>query len=269
MNPSWEYRLWTEANLPRDFINQHHIESMARNQPDYSEAGQADIMRYELLYRYGGFFVDADSEFVNPLEDFMTRNDSFCCYESEVYRGDLLANGYLAASAQNELMQILIQALKNKPTVVDQLPWIATGPLFFTQTVERFRYSRLKIYPSHYFIPRHFSNTKMYNGPGKIYCIQHWGSTLASTREKYLAAVEYNAKGEQLYAAGHPQEAEKQFKRAIEAGADLAAAHNNLSVLYWQAEQSAKALMHLAEALRIDPHNKDVRANLSAMQGQI
>ncbi|MBW1699729.1 MAG: hypothetical protein JRH18_17800 [Deltaproteobacteria bacterium] len=178
MNPTWEYRLWTEENLPKDFINQKHIESISKHQPNYPEAAQSDIMRYEILFRYGGFFVDADTEFINPLEDYLTENDSFCCFENEDHRGILLANGYLAATRGNELMWLLIQELYKKESVVKDLPWIETGPLFFTQTVLKYNYDRLRVYPSHYFIPRHFSSKRMYLGPGKVYCIQHWGSTL-------------------------------------------------------------------------------------------
>lgn len=177
MNPSWNYRLWTEENLPDDFINQKHIISMALNQPNYPEAGQSDIMRYEILYRYGGFFIDADTEFIMPLEDYLTDNDSFCCFENEDHRGILLANGYLGATKGNQLLQILIEELQQKKSVTTDLPWIETGPFFFTQTVIKHDYNKLTVYPSHYFIPKHFSSTKMYHGPDKTYCIQHWGST--------------------------------------------------------------------------------------------
>ena len=40
-------------------------------------AGKADILRYELLYEHGGFFIDADSECINPLDDFLTDNKAF------------------------------------------------------------------------------------------------------------------------------------------------------------------------------------------------
>ncbi len=177
MNPTWEYRLWTEENLPTDFINQKHIDSMAHHQSNYPEAGISDIMRYEILYRYGGFYIDADTKFINPLDDYLTDNDSFCCFENEDSRGILLANCYIGATKGNELMRILIQELQQKESVTTDLPWIETGPLFFTQTIIKHDYDKLTVYPSHYFIPKHFSSNHMYQGPEKTYCIHHWGST--------------------------------------------------------------------------------------------
>jgi len=53
INPDWEHILWTEENLP-NLRNQEQFDSMKE------WAGKADILRYELLHDYGGFFIDAD-----------------------------------------------------------------------------------------------------------------------------------------------------------------------------------------------------------------
>lgn len=192
MNPSWEYRLWTEGNLPTDFINRKQIERMAKDQPHFPEAGQSDIMRYEILYRYGGFFVDADTEFINPLDDYLLDNDAFCCFENEDLRGMLLANGYLAATRRNDLMGLLIGELGRKASVTNDLPWVETGPLFFTQTVLKYNYDKLTVYPSHFFIPKHFSSPRIYRGRDKVYCIQHWGSTFNIYGSAAVARAEAN-----------------------------------------------------------------------------
>ena len=266
MNPGWEYQLWTESNLPTDFINRHHIREMARHQHHYPAAGQTDIMRYEILHRFGGFFIDADSEFIRPLDDFLIQNDSFCCYESESRRGDLLANGYLAGTRHNRLMQILIDELANKKTVVDGMPWQTTGPLFLTETVRKHGYGELTIYPSHYFIPRHFSSDELYSGPEKVYCIQHWGSTIDNERDKQRRAQACNQAGEALYGQGRGEAARRQFLQATTLYPNFIEAHNNLAVLSWEAGDHQQALTHLGAALKIDPANADARANLDAIR---
>ena len=62
-NPSWEYMLWSEDNIP-SLINNKHF----RNMREYS--GNADMLRYELLLNYGGFYIDADSVCLKPLGFF-------------------------------------------------------------------------------------------------------------------------------------------------------------------------------------------------------
>src|SRR5678816_3533579 len=59
-HPRWKYRLWREADIARLGL---------RNQAAYDlymEAGTwygaADVARVEILHRFGGVYLDADSE---------------------------------------------------------------------------------------------------------------------------------------------------------------------------------------------------------------
>jgi len=192
MNPSWDYWLWTEKELKEYFPNlenQKHYDNLIdlydnlKNKtpnirPHHYLAGRSDIVRYEILYEYGGFFIDADSDPLKPLDDKFCDNDSFSVYENEKVRPGLIANGYLASSEKNYLMRMLINLLKIQKTIVDNEPWIKTGPLFLTNVIKKLRYSKIKIYPSYYFIPNHYSGVK-YEGNDNvnIYADQLWLST--------------------------------------------------------------------------------------------
>jgi len=173
-NPSWEHKLWTDENLP-ELKNKLQFDAMK----EY--AGKADILRYELLYDMGGFFIDADSECIEPLDDFFVNNDSFCCWENEYIRTGLMSNGYLGASKNNELMSKIIEhigtistdELKNAP---DLTAWKYTGPMLLTSMVRHTVYNKIRIYPSHYFIPKHYSGLE-YDGKETVYAKQYWGST--------------------------------------------------------------------------------------------
>jgi mannosyltransferase OCH1-like enzyme len=169
-NPSWEYMLWSEDNIPT-LINKQHF----RNMREYS--GKADILRYELLLNYGGFYIDADSVCLKPLEDWLCDNDSFACYENEILRGELIANGYLAATKNNELMGLLVEELKQIKNINEYRAWIVSGPVLLTNTYRKYTYEKLKIYPSHYFIPQHHSYTERYDGSDYVFAEQYWGNT--------------------------------------------------------------------------------------------
>ena len=56
-NGSWDHMLWNDENIFQ-LINQNQFDAY-RELP-----GKADILRYEILHRYGGLFVDADSKAV-------------------------------------------------------------------------------------------------------------------------------------------------------------------------------------------------------------
>lgn len=153
--------------------------------------GKCDIARLEILNTFGGFFIDADSICLAPLDDFLLINDSFTCYENEFERGNLLACGYLASTANNDLMELLIAAvgrtdIKRILEVRDRSPfdsthraWQLTGSGLLTSTVFSNKYSQVSIYPSYYFIPKHYTGAT-YKGLGKSYSEQLWGSTVGS-----------------------------------------------------------------------------------------
>jgi hypothetical protein len=69
-HPDWEYRLWTEENLPEDPIRPEILERLR------APVERADILRLEILYRYGGVYLDTDLECMRPLEDVL-RDEEF------------------------------------------------------------------------------------------------------------------------------------------------------------------------------------------------
>lgn len=169
-NPTWEHKLWTDDNLP---------EIRCKKQFDLcpSLPGKADILRYQLLYDQGGFFIDADSECVNPLDDFLLDNECFCCWENEEVRKGLMANGYLASVKDCRLMDLIMKRVETFENM-NYHPletWSITGPLLLTNTVYLNVYP-ITVYPSWYFIPRHYSGVE-YKGTDKIYAKQYWGTT--------------------------------------------------------------------------------------------
>jgi mannosyltransferase OCH1-like enzyme len=177
MNPDWTHIVWTEDNLPE--IRNHKQFTAMQELP-----GKADILRYELLFNQGGVFVDADSECVHPMDDFFLDNDSFCCWENEYVRSGLMSNGYLGACSKNKLMANIIDAISQMDyekmfTLPPLSAWKTTGPVLLTEMVRQHKYNQMRIYPSHYFIPRHYSGLE-YNGNETVYAKQYWGSTETS-----------------------------------------------------------------------------------------
>jgi len=60
LNPGWELRYWTDANLPR-MRHRRIIDAIPH------ASGRVNVIRLELLARYGGVYSDADSECLRPL----------------------------------------------------------------------------------------------------------------------------------------------------------------------------------------------------------
>jgi mannosyltransferase OCH1-like enzyme len=137
--------------------------------------GVADIMRYEILYNEGGITLDADSICLRPLEDWLLEPNEFACWENEIVRPGLVAAGYLGSVAKSPFFGQIIENLSQENTVVNNMAWKTVGPMRVTLSWQEMRYP-LTIYPSHYFIPSHFSGAE-YEGSGPIFATQLWGST--------------------------------------------------------------------------------------------
>jgi mannosyltransferase OCH1-like enzyme len=172
-NPSWKHILWTEENLKKwKFHNQNKIETM--KEPN----GHCDIMRYEILYKMGGFFVDVDTICKKPLDNHLFNYDCISVYENEKQRGGLVACGFMAAQPKCNLLKLCIEEME-----ISKSPaWWYVGPAYFTHIIQKYNYP-IKIHPSHYFIPNHYTG-EIYSGNGPVYCDHLWGGTYENGYEK-------------------------------------------------------------------------------------
>lgn len=178
-NPGWLYRLWTEKEmLAENWVNQRHIDFYYKRKMWH---GVADVARYEILYNYGGAFFDADAECLLPVDELFNDNrEGYSCYENEKARLGLICP-LMAAPKDSKFALELIEGLQKLDEVGE--PWKTTGNRYMQKMVEKTARD-VKIFPSHYFIPEHFTGEK-YTGTDKIYSTHHWGTTL----ENYKSGI--------------------------------------------------------------------------------
>lgn len=172
LNPDYEVRVWgNEDYKSYKWENKRHMEEMWKQELN----GVADIMRYEILYNEGGITLDADSICLRPLEDWLLEPNEFACWENEFVRPGLVAAGYLGSVPKSPFFGQIIANLANEQTICNDMAWKTVGPLRVTKSWQEMKYP-MTIYPSHYFIPKHFSGIE-YEGNGPVFATQLWGST--------------------------------------------------------------------------------------------
>ena len=64
LHPGWEHKLWTDANRPQ-FVNEAQFVAAD------NFTLRSDIARYEIVYRYGGVYVDTDTECLRSIEPLL------------------------------------------------------------------------------------------------------------------------------------------------------------------------------------------------------
>ena len=77
INMGYEYILWNEEEFEK-----RNFKSSLQDKIDQMEEinGKADILRWEILYEYGGIFIDADSVCLHPIDELIN-DKAFFCYE--------------------------------------------------------------------------------------------------------------------------------------------------------------------------------------------
>jgi mannosyltransferase OCH1-like enzyme len=179
LNPGYEFIVWgNEEFHGQDWFNADHMKAMW----DRELNGVADMMRWEILNAMGGIVVDADSIALRPLDDHLLDCEAFACWENEIARPGLIAAGYFGCEAGNPFVEQIIRDIAAEESVIHAKAWITVGPQRLTDSYRKYGYSKLRIYPSHYFIPRHFTGAT-YEGSDPIYAHQLWGSTLRAYDE--------------------------------------------------------------------------------------
>lgn len=106
-NPSWEYILWDEDKLSK--IKLQHRKLVDRTD---CYGIQSDIIRCELLYQFGGVYVDTDFECLRPIDDLIACPDD--CRECALlgnFGSRRLENSFLASSPQHPFFKLMLDRL--------------------------------------------------------------------------------------------------------------------------------------------------------------
>lgn len=165
-HPDWEFMFWTDENIPLDKF---------RNKELYLElpglSQKADVAQYELLYLYGGVYIDADFECFKNIESLTKDYDAWGCGENEL----VISTGIMGFQKEHPL---LIQIMDNfRPHIAkypNEPPNVTTGPIFLTETIGL---KTIKMFPTEYFYPYSFYelHRKGEEFPN-AYGAHHWGA---------------------------------------------------------------------------------------------
>ena len=177
-HPDWNYYIFTDQMLKgREWHNQHLID---RYYDQKCYAGDADLIRYQLLYEEGGFLPPADATCLRNTDELFSapEDHAYTVFESETIVPNYISP-IQACNPKNEFVKFLIDKLhKLKPSELHPEPYRSTGNKWLSQFVPEKEKHKLVIWPSHYMIPRHFKKKSVYyNGPDPVYADQMFGST--------------------------------------------------------------------------------------------
>jgi mannosyltransferase OCH1-like enzyme len=162
--PHWDLRLWTEANLPHEIINRAEFDGAPAND---AHRWRSDILRLDLLLRYGGVYVDADTEPLRALDPLLDGVGCFMAWSPNRDRHgrEVLTNATIGAIPWHQFIQELVNEI---PASVRRRPGgrtaQVTGPYHLDRVWRSKLWPDVTVYPSHVFYPQ----TAQENYAGKV-----------------------------------------------------------------------------------------------------
>lgn len=128
-HPDWQYILWDDESLNSfTLVNQELFDSTS------NYGAKADILRYEILQRFGGLYVDIDYECLKPFDEL---HDSFCEFYTCKLSKTQITNALIACIANHPVLNACVNNLKStqlkRKTSAEILQQV--GPFYFTRQV--------------------------------------------------------------------------------------------------------------------------------------
>lgn len=164
----WSFKLWDDNDLtPDQFANYDLIKAAT------SYAQKADIMRYEILYKYGGVYLDCDFECLRNINSLLDGITAFSCNEISDY-SKYCSTGILGAKPKHPVFKRATQMVRKAPLNTKNINQ-STGPYFFRRCFEE---GDITIFPTMFFYPFHYDDPKPWPSVPRVsYGIHHWGAS--------------------------------------------------------------------------------------------
>ena len=176
LNPTFEYIFWNETEIN---LRSMTFECEKQINEIIEINGKCDIMRWEILYKYGGVFIDADSTCLEPLDDYFMKSQAFATYENEKVQKNLVATGTMGFIKNHHLCRKIIHWIHSTDSydiIKNYKAWYSVGPARLTHFLEMDNNMDFTVFPSYCFLPIHHTG-EIYNGHRKVYGHQEWGTS--------------------------------------------------------------------------------------------
>lgn len=178
-NPDWEYILWTEETLKNIPMHNRDMYETARN---YGE--KSDIARYEILYLYGGLYVDTDFECLKPFDNFNYGYDFYIGIQPLDTNILQLGIGLIGCAPNNMLMGAILHNLQNQKNIAQIIT--KTGPIYVTRVFCALALQQSDIvcaFPPTFFYPCGYTHNLADRNSwikSESYAIHHWAGSWLS-----------------------------------------------------------------------------------------
>lgn len=164
---AWDYRLWTDDDVKK-LVNQRLYDNAETIAPGREGQFRSDILRYEILAKYGGVYVDLDMECLKPI-DGLLNCPAFVAWEQP---NRWVNNAIMGSIARHPFVVDLVNGLaRNVRLNRGQRPNMLSGPQYVTPRLRR----DVVVYPKEHFYPYLWNELdRSVERFPDAYAVHHW-----------------------------------------------------------------------------------------------
>ncbi|MEX0940372.1 MAG: glycosyltransferase [Candidatus Babeliales bacterium] len=130
IHPDWQYKLWTDEDVK---MLKLYNQNLFDNAVNYAQ--QSDILRYEILYRFGGLYIDIDFRCLKPFD---VLHHCYDFYIGIMSTGTVdLGIGLIGSKPHSPILKEVIKSMCAKKIKSYQDILSATGNLHFMKAFMR------------------------------------------------------------------------------------------------------------------------------------
>jgi len=198
-HPDWEYKLWNDADIAA-----LHLENEQEYNKAINYAERSDIARYEILYRFGGLYVDTDCQCIQPLDMLHHYYDFYSGLELPAMalflQPIIMPNALIACAPGHIIMRTCMDRIKQNSTGSSDVV-IKTGPLMFTKSVLDMidtGSTTDMIFPATFFYPidKNVKGQKQIQELCKpeTFAVHHWAGSWILKEEAFVPGIKIRSK---------------------------------------------------------------------------
>ncbi len=189
LHPDWQYKLWTDKDIPGLNLHNKKYYDLSKN---YGEI--ADIVRYEILYKFGGVYLDVDFVCLRPF-DILNHSYDFYTSLMPLDCEDTLCNGVIASVPGHPILKDCIETIEEDWQLSKSLI-IRVGPYHFQKSFAKIASEssgRHIAFPKSYFFPINYKDKKKCRlNPELVsslikreaFAVHHWAHTWVKAKVK-------------------------------------------------------------------------------------
>jgi inositol phosphorylceramide mannosyltransferase catalytic subunit len=167
MHPEWEMITWTDANVPplRNRAQYDHAQHLAQ---------RSALVRLEILYEYGGVYIDTDYECLRSIEPLLAGASLVAGWAD----ARVVNNGFIAASPGHRVLDEVISVIPYRvATRPGASSTIQSGNVLFHEavTVHAQCDASIRLYEPRILAPYHWTEANPTDGPfPDAYAVHHY-----------------------------------------------------------------------------------------------